>query len=103
MHHAIAGSNKGPSNHGGVYHSFVSAWEQNNGTGNFSPKYGATTTGGLSTRRSGPLPNGYSPVKPQASMLLGTDGDNGDYGTGDSSWSRSWRDTPPTPPGTRCR
>lgn len=35
IYRTIASSNKDPGNHG-VYHSFVSAWEQNNSTGNFS-------------------------------------------------------------------
>ena len=56
IYHAIASSNKDSSNHGGVYHSFISAGEQNNGTGDFSLKYGATNTSVLSTPASGRCP-----------------------------------------------
>ena len=71
------------------------------------PQHGETTTGGLSTPCSGSgsglLPNGYWPVKSQASMLLGAGGDNGDYDTGESFRPWSWRGTPPMPPVARCK
>jgi len=70
---------KGPnsSNNPGVHFPFVSAWEKNNGTSNFTLKYGNAASGGLTTTYSGALPsNGYSPMKLQPSILLGTGGDN---------------------------
>jgi len=74
----------GPNNPGytGTHLPFVSAWEKNNGTSNFTIKVGDATTGGLNTTYSGALPNGYSPMKVQPSILLGTGGDNsnGDLG-----------------------
>ncbi|GAA3293221.1 hypothetical protein GCM10020218_069780 [Dactylosporangium vinaceum] len=75
MYHTNTGSNKDPNN-SGVHYPFVSAWEKNNGTTNFTLKYGNATTGGLTTTFSGPLPNGYSPMKNDSSLLLGTGGDN---------------------------
>jgi hypothetical protein len=78
------GSNKDPNN-SGVHFPFVSAWEKNNGTTNFTLKYGNANSGGLTTPFSGPLPNGYSPMKLQSSILLGTGGDNSVSGVGCSS------------------
>ncbi len=81
MYHTNTGSNK-DSNNQGVHFPFVSAWEKNNGTSNFTLKYGNAQSGGLTTPYSGALPNGYSPMKLQPSILLGTGGDNSvsDYG-----------------------
>jgi hypothetical protein len=82
MYHTNTGSTKDPNNPG-VHHPFVSAWEKNNGTSNFTLKYGDATAGGLTTPYSGPLPNGYSPMKLQPSILLGTGGDNSNNGVGE--------------------
>jgi hypothetical protein len=81
MFHTNTGSNKDPNN-SGVHFPFVSAWEKNNGTTNFTLKYGNANSGGLTTPFSGPLPNGYSPMKLQSSILLGTGGDNSVSGVG---------------------
>jgi hypothetical protein len=82
MYHTNTGSNKDPNNPG-VHDAFVSAFEKNNGTSNFTLKYGNAQTGGLTTPYSGPLPNGYSPMKLQNSLLLGTGGDNSVGGEGE--------------------
>ncbi|MFF3906805.1 arabinofuranosidase catalytic domain-containing protein [Streptomyces sp. NPDC001848] len=82
MFHTNTGSNKDP-NSPGVHHPFVSAWLKNNGTSNFTLKYGDGTSGGLTTTFSGPLPNGYSPMKVDSSVLLGTGGDNSPSGVGE--------------------
>lgn len=82
MYHTGSGSNKDPNN-SGVHFPFVSAWEKNNGTSNFTLKYGNATSGGLTTPYSGSLPNGYSPMKLQPSILLGTGGDNSTGGVGE--------------------
>ncbi|WP_308295754.1 arabinofuranosidase catalytic domain-containing protein [Streptomyces odontomachi] len=82
MFHTGSGSNKDPSNQG-VHDPFVSAWEKNNGTSNFTLKYGDATSGGLTTTYSGGLPNGYSPMKTDSSLLLGTGGDNSVSGQGE--------------------
>ncbi|MDQ1307002.1 MAG: non-reducing end alpha-L-arabinofuranosidase, partial [Actinomycetota bacterium] len=55
---------------------------KNNGTSNFTLKHGNATTEGLTTPCSGPLPNGYSPMRLDPSILLGTGGDNSPYGIG---------------------
>jgi non-reducing end alpha-L-arabinofuranosidase len=82
MYHTNTGSNKDPNN-SGVHFPFVSAWEKNNGTSNFTLKYGNATSGGLTTPYSGALPNGYSPMKTDSSLLLGTGGDNSHSGQGE--------------------
>jgi hypothetical protein len=82
MYHTNTGSNSDPNNPG-VHHPFVSAWEKNNGTSNFALRYGDATAGGLTTPYTGPLPNGYSPMKLQPSILLGTGGDNSTSGVGE--------------------
>jgi hypothetical protein len=66
----------------GVNDPFVSAWEKNNGTSNFTLKYGNAATGGLTTTYSGGLPSGYS-MHLEASVLLGTGGDNSGGGAGE--------------------
>ena len=63
--------------------SFVSAWEKNNGTTNFTLKYGNGQSGGLAQSYSGPMPNGYNPMKVQPSIELGTGGDNSPQGKGE--------------------
>ncbi|TWV32140.1 alpha-L-arabinofuranosidase [Streptomyces misionensis] len=82
MFHTGSGSNKDPNNQG-VHHPFVSAWEKNNGTSNFTLKYGDATSGGLTTTYSGALPSGYAPMKTDSSLLLGTGGDNSVSGQGE--------------------
>jgi len=82
MYHTNTGSNKDPNN-SGVHFPFVSAWEKNNGTSNFTLKYGNATSGGLTTPYSGALPKGYSPMKTDSSLLLGTGGDNSHSGQGE--------------------
>ncbi|WP_027346594.1 arabinofuranosidase catalytic domain-containing protein [Hamadaea tsunoensis] len=81
MFHTNTGSNKDPNN-SGVHFPFVTAVEKNNGTTNFTLKYGNANSGGLTTTFSGPLPNGYSPMKVDSSLLLGTGGDNSVSGVG---------------------
>jgi non-reducing end alpha-L-arabinofuranosidase len=63
--------------------SFVSAWEKNNGTTNFTLKYGSGQSGGLTESYSGALPNGYNPMKVQNSIELGSGGDNSIWGNGE--------------------
>jgi hypothetical protein len=82
MYHTNTGSNKDPNNQG-VHLPFVSAWLKENGTTNFTLKYGNANSGGLTRPYSGPLPaNGYSPMRIGNSILLGTGGDNSPYGKG---------------------
>jgi len=82
MFHTNTGSNKDYNNQG-VHFPFVSAWLKENGTTNFTLKYGDATSGGLTRPFSGPLPsNGYSPMRIGNSILLGTGGDNSPNGKG---------------------
>ena len=63
---------------------FLSAWEKNNGTTNFTLKYGNGQTGGLIQSYSGPEPTpGYDPMQVQPSIELGTGGDNSSQGLGE--------------------
>ncbi|HEV2639433.1 MAG TPA: arabinofuranosidase catalytic domain-containing protein [Actinocrinis sp.] len=63
--------------------SFVSTWEKNNGTTDFTLKYGSGQSGGLTQSYAGPLPDGYNPMKVQPSIELGTGGDNSPAGKGE--------------------
>jgi non-reducing end alpha-L-arabinofuranosidase len=64
--------------------SYVSAWEKNNGTTNFTLKYGNGQSGGLTQAYSGALPSpGYNPMRVQPSILLGTGGGNDNGGRGE--------------------
>ncbi|HEU5384070.1 MAG TPA: arabinofuranosidase catalytic domain-containing protein, partial [Ktedonobacteraceae bacterium] len=81
MYSNSTGPNQG--NYTGVNFPFVSAWEKNNGTSNFTLKYGNAQAGSLTTGFSGSLPNGYSPMRVDSSILLGTGGDNSTSGVGE--------------------
>jgi non-reducing end alpha-L-arabinofuranosidase len=81
MYFSAAGPN--PTNIPSETGSFVTAWEKNNGTTNFTLKYGSGQSGGLTQSYSGALPNGYNPMKVQPSIELGTGGDNSDLGKGE--------------------
>ena len=72
-----------PASISGEYGSFLSAWEKNNGTTNFTLKYGNGQQGALTQSYSGALPNGYNPMKVQNSIELGTGGDNSIWGNGE--------------------
>ena len=54
---------------------YVTAMLKNNGTTNFALKGGNGQSGGLTTLWNGPLPPGYSPMKQQGAIDLGTGGD----------------------------
>ena len=82
MYHTTTGSTTDPNNPG-VQFSFASAFEKNNGATNFTLKYGNAQAGGLTTPFSGALPSGYSPMRLQNSILLGTGGDNSPWDTGE--------------------
>ncbi len=85
LENGMYSSNTGPNqpSYQGVHFPFVTAMEKNNGTSNFTIKYANATSGGLTTGFSGPLPNGYSPMKVDSSILLGTGGDNSANGNGE--------------------
>jgi hypothetical protein len=54
---------------------YVTAMLKNNGTSRFAIKGGDAQTGNLSTLWDGSLPNGYSPMKKQGAIVLGSGGD----------------------------
>ncbi|MET8155475.1 lectin [Sphaerisporangium sp. NPDC005289] len=54
---------------------FVTATLKNNGTSRFAIKGGNAQSGGLTTLWDGSLPNGYSPMKKQGAIVLGSGGD----------------------------
>ena len=85
LENGMYSTSTGPNTAGnpGVNYPFVSAWEKNNGTSNFTLKYGNATSGGLTTTYSGALPNGYSPMHEEADILLGTGGDNSNGASGE--------------------
>jgi hypothetical protein len=85
LENGMYSTNTGPNtaSNPGVNYPFVSAWEKNNGTSNFTLKYGNATSGGLTTTYSGALPNGYSPMHEEADILLGTGGDNSNGASGE--------------------
>ncbi|WP_034261696.1 arabinofuranosidase catalytic domain-containing protein [Actinospica robiniae] len=81
MYSSITGPNN--ASNPGITYPFVTAWEKNNGTSNFTLKYGNANGGSLTTTYSGALPSGgYSPMRLENSVLLGTGGgnDHGDTG-----------------------
>ncbi|WP_327589746.1 ricin-type beta-trefoil lectin domain protein [Nonomuraea sp. NBC_00507] len=56
-------------------HKFVTATLKNNGTTRFAIKGSNAQSGSLYTLYDGPLPNGYSPMKKQGAIILGSGGD----------------------------
>jgi len=54
---------------------FVTAALKNNGTSRFALKGSDAQSGGLTTLYDGSLPNGYSPMKKQGAIILGSGGD----------------------------
>ena len=63
---------------------FVTAMLQNNGQSTFALEGGNSASGGLTTWYDGPLPSGYSPMKQEGAIVLGTGGDNSNSDNG--SW-----------------
>jgi len=55
--------------------TFVTATLKNNGTTEFSLRGGDATTGALTTYYKGGLPGGWSPMKKQGAIVLGSGGD----------------------------
>jgi hypothetical protein len=60
---------------------FVTALLKNNGQTTFALKGGNAQSGSLSTWYSGALPSGYGPMRQEGSIVLGTGGDNSNWGT----------------------
>ena len=105
LENGMYSSSTGPntSSNLGVNFPFVSAWEKNNGTSNFTLKYGNADSGALTTTYSGALPNGYSPMKLQPASCSAPAATTATATSGSSSKARSPRATLPTPPRTPSR
>eukprot|EP01120_Amphizonella_sp_Union-15-10_P012108 TRINITY_DN532_c0_g1_i3.p1 TRINITY_DN532_c0_g1~~TRINITY_DN532_c0_g1_i3.p1 ORF type:complete len:331 (+),score=23.03 TRINITY_DN532_c0_g1_i3:37-1029(+) len=74
------GSHRWNTNQRAFPDRFVTAMSKNDGYKTFALKGGNAQSGGLYTLYDGPLPEGYSPMKKEGGIILGTGGD-------DSSWS----------------
>jgi hypothetical protein len=66
----------------GLTSSFVTAALLNNGQTDFALMGGNAQSGGLTTFYSGALPSGYSPMKQEGAIVLGTGGDDSNGSTG---------------------
>jgi hypothetical protein len=76
-------SNKGTNKlNTGNTSTFVTALLKNNGRTVFTLKGGNARAGSLTTWYSGPLPNRYSPMSKEGSIVLGTGGDGTDRSRG---------------------
>jgi non-reducing end alpha-L-arabinofuranosidase len=69
------GSSSWNSNQKAFTSKFVTATLKNNGTSKFAIKGSNAQSGSLSTLWDGALPNGYSPMKKQGAIILGSGGD----------------------------
>jgi hypothetical protein len=67
-------------NHGNPS-KFATALLKNDGRTTFALKGGDATSGALSTWYNGALPSGYSPMRQEGAIVLGTGGDNSNRGT----------------------
>jgi hypothetical protein len=81
MYFSNTGNN--PSAYPSENATFLSAWEENNGSTNMTLQYGNGQSGGLIQTYSGALPSGYNPMKIQSDIELGTGGDNTALGDGE--------------------
>ena len=81
MYFSNTGAN--PSAYPSENATFLSAWEENNGSTNMTLQYGNGQSGGLIQTYSGALPSGYDPMKIQSDIELGTGGDNTALGDGE--------------------
>ncbi|MGW2716836.1 arabinofuranosidase catalytic domain-containing protein [Streptomyces sp. NPDC001492] len=69
------GSQSWNTNQRAFANKFVTAMLKNNGTSRFALKGGNAQSGGLTTLWDGSLPGGYSPMKKQGAIVLGSGGD----------------------------
>jgi hypothetical protein len=69
------GSQSWNSNQKAFPTKYVTAMLKNNGMTNFAIKGGNAQSGALTTLYNGKLPNGYSPMKKQGAIVLGSGGD----------------------------
>jgi non-reducing end alpha-L-arabinofuranosidase len=74
----FSGANGSDPGNTGNSSPFVTAMLKNNGTTTYALKDGNAAAGGLNTRYEGPLPDigGYTPMRQEGSVLLGTGGDD---------------------------
>jgi len=76
------GSNKWNTNQRAFNERFVTAMEKNMGANRFALKGGNAQSGGLTTLYDGTLPPGYSPMKKEGGIILGTGGDDSSSSAG---------------------
>nr|WP_225845915.1 arabinofuranosidase catalytic domain-containing protein [Streptomyces sp. HPF1205] len=69
------GSQSWNSNQRAFSNKYVTAMEKNNGTSRFALKGANAQSGSLTTLWDGSLPPGYSPMKKQGAIILGSGGD----------------------------
>jgi hypothetical protein len=69
------GSQSWNSNQRAFTSKYVTAMVKNNGTSRFAIKGANAQSGGLTTLWDGSLPNGYSPMRKQGAIILGSGGD----------------------------
>jgi hypothetical protein len=77
----FGGTATNPSNHGNDS-TFVTAMLKNDGQTTYAIKGGDARSGGLTTWYDGALPNGYSPMRQEGGIVLGTGGDDSNRGVG---------------------
>jgi hypothetical protein len=64
------------ANFSGRPRPFISAWLKNDGQRRFALKWGDAQSGRLNVSYSGPLPDGYAPMRQEGAIILGIGGDN---------------------------
>ena len=61
---------------------FVTAMLKNDGQSKYEMEGGNAQLGGLTVQYNGPLPSGYSPMRQEGGIVLGTGGDNSNWDVG---------------------
>lgn len=74
----FSGGNGSDASNTGISSAFVTAMLKNNGKTTYAIEDGNAQSGGLTTQYDGPLPDigGYTPMRQEGSVLLGTGGDD---------------------------
>lgn len=77
----FGGTATNSANHGNKS-TFVTATLKNNGQTTYAVKGGNAQSGGLTTWYNGALPTGYTPMRQEGGIVLGTGGDDSNRGVG---------------------
>jgi hypothetical protein len=78
----FSGSTNGYTGNTSVPYPYVTAVLIGRAGGTYALMAGTSQTGDLKTMYDGPRPNGYTQMKKQGAIVLGTGGDNSDHGRG---------------------